>query len=82
MRPSLGSAGDALDDAPCESSSATLECEPLARRRFASPSGARMAAFSSIESWDDPLRPHAALGYRSPVTYDREHAPRAAALAA
>ena len=81
MRPSLGSAGDGSDDAPCESSSATLECEPLARRRFASPSGARMAAFGSIESWDDPLRPHPALGYRSPVTYDREHARGAASAA-
>jgi putative transposase len=36
VRPSMGSVGDAYDNALCESFSATLECELLARRRFAS----------------------------------------------
>jgi hypothetical protein len=36
VRPSMGSVGDAYDNAMCESFFATLECELLARRRFTS----------------------------------------------
>jgi len=36
VRPSMGSVGDAYDNAMCESFFATLECELLARRRFGS----------------------------------------------
>ena len=36
VRPSMGSVGDAYDNALCESFFATLECELLERRRFAS----------------------------------------------
>ena len=48
VRPSMGSVGDAYDDAPCESFFATLECELPARSRFASHAEARMATFSFI----------------------------------
>ncbi len=51
MRPSMGSAGDAYDNAMCDSFFATLECELLDRRRFASQAEARMACFSFIEGW-------------------------------
>lgn len=37
VRPSMGSVGDAYDNAMCESFFARLECELLARRRFAPP---------------------------------------------
>ena len=36
VRPSMGSVGDGYDNAMCESFFATLECELLDRRRFAS----------------------------------------------
>ncbi len=49
MRPSMGSVGDAYDNAMCESFFATLECELLERRRFASQAEARMACFGFIE---------------------------------
>ncbi len=49
MRPSMGSVGDAYDNAMCESFFATLECELLDRRRFAPQAEARMACFSFIE---------------------------------
>src|SRR5215211_8346713 len=78
VRPSMGSVGDAYDNAMCESFFATLECELLARRRFASQVEARMAVFSYLESWYNPLRLHSALGYRSPTNYEREHVPTAA----
>ena len=51
IRPSMGSVGDAYDNAMCESFFATLECELLARRQFASQAEARMAVFSYIEGW-------------------------------
>ena len=70
VRPSMGSAGDAYDNAMCESFLATLECELLDRRRFASQAEARMACLSFIEGWHNPVRLHSALGYRSPMAYE------------
>lgn len=49
---------------------ATLECELLDRRRFASQAEARMACFSFIEGWYNPVRLHSSLGYRSPMAYE------------
>ena len=77
VRPSMGSVGDAYDNAMCESFFATLECELLERRRFVAQAEARMAVFSFIEGWYNPLRLHSALGYRSPVTYEKEQTPAA-----
>lgn len=77
----MGSVGDAYDNAMRESFFAMLECEPLARRRFAPEAGARMAVFSYIESWCNLLCLHSALGYRSPTNHEREHA-QTTALAA
>jgi len=42
VRPSMGSVGDCYDNAMCESFFATLECELLARRRFATQAEARL----------------------------------------
>ena len=72
VRPSMGSVGDAYDNALCESFFATLECELLDRRRFASQAQARMAVFTFIEGFYNPVRLHSALGYRSPVRYEQE----------
>ena len=70
VRPSMGSVGDAYDNAMCESFFATLECEPLDRRRLASQAEARMTCFSFIEGWYNPVRLHSSLGYRSPMAYE------------
>ena len=77
VRPSMGSVGDAYDNAMAESFFSTLEAELLSRRRFVSQAEARMACFSYIEGWYNPVRLHSGLGYRSPMTYEAE---RAAAL--
>src|SRR3954451_2347432 len=74
IRPSMGSVGDAYDNAMCESFFAPLECELLARRRFASQAQARMAVFSYIEGWYNPGRRHSALGYLSPIAYEKRMA--------
>ncbi len=70
VRPSMGSVGDAYDNAMAESFFSTLEAELLSHRRFASQAEARMACFSYIESWYNPVRLHSGLGYRSPITYE------------
>jgi putative transposase len=68
---SMGSVGDAYDNAMCESFFATLECELLDRRRFKSHSEAKLAVFDFIEGFYNPRRLHSALDYRSPVEYER-----------
>ncbi len=70
VRPSMGSVGDAYDNAMADSFFSTLEAELLSRRRFASRAEAKMACFSYIEGWYNPVRLRSALGYRSPMTYE------------
>ena len=72
VRPSTGSVGDAYDNAMCESFFATLECELLDRHRFRSHGEARMAVFHFIEGFYNPSRRHSALGYLSPIEYERK----------
>jgi putative transposase len=73
IMPSMGSVGDAYDNAMAESFFASLERELLSRRRFKSHAEARMAVFEWIEGWYNPHRRHSGLGYRSPVNYERAH---------
>jgi putative transposase len=74
VMPSMGSVGDAYDNAMAESFFASLERELLSRRRFKSQAEAKMAVFEWIEGWYNPHRRHSALGYRSPVNYELVHA--------
>ncbi len=76
VRPSMGSVGDAYDNAMCESFFATLECELLDRRKFRTKAEARMAVFQFIEGWYNPGRRHSALGYQSPINYERRERER------
>jgi putative transposase len=73
VRPSMGSVGDCYDNAMCESFFATLECELLDRRSFATQKDARMAVFNFIEGWYNPRRRHSALGYLSPINFEKNH---------
>jgi putative transposase len=73
VRPSMGSVGDAYDNAMCESFFATLECELLDRHRFRTPADARLAVFDFIEGWYNPRRRHSALNYLSPIAFEAAH---------
>jgi putative transposase len=73
VRPSMGSVGDAYDNAMAEAFFATLECELIDRRRWPSQVEARMAVFSYIEGWYNPRRRHSALGYLSPAAFEARH---------
>jgi putative transposase len=71
VMPSMGSVGDAYDNAMAESFFATLERELLNRRRFKTQSEARMAVFEWIEGWYNPHRRHSSLGRISPINFER-----------
>ena len=71
VHPSMGSVGDAYDNAMCESFFATLECELLERRRFKTQAEARMAVFEFIEGFYNPVRRHSRIGYLSPIEYEK-----------
>ncbi len=73
VRPSMGSGGDAYDNAMCGSYFATLECELLDRNRFSTHTKAKMAIFSFIEGWYNPTRRHSGLDYLSPINYERRY---------
>lgn len=79
VRPSMGSVGDAYDNAMAESFFANLECELIDRRVWRTKSEARLAVFRWIEGWYNPRRRHGALDYLSPINYEKRHAERQAA---
>ena len=81
VRPSMGSVGDAYDNAMAESFFATLECELIERRSFKTKTEARTALFTYIEAWYNPRRRHSGLGYLSPATFEAKHQAGAAATA-
>jgi putative transposase len=74
VRPSMGSVGDAYDNAMAESFFASLECELLAKRSFETKSEAKLALFTYIEGWYNPRRRHSGLGRVSPINFERSHA--------
>ena len=71
VRPSMGSVGDCYDNALCESFFASLECELIDRRRFATRYEARTALFEYIEGFYNTHRRHSSLGYLSPANFER-----------
>lgn len=75
VRPSMGSVGDAYDNAMAESFFATLECELIDRRSWPTKTEARLALFTYIEGWYNPRRRHSALGQISPANFERNHTP-------
>jgi putative transposase len=73
VRPSMGTVGDAYDNAMAESFFATLECELIDRRSWQTKTEARLALFTYIEGWYNPRRRHSALGQTSPANFERRH---------
>lgn len=67
---SMGSRGDAYDNAQAESFMATLKTELIDRRSWPTRDDARRAIFDYIEGWYNPRRRHSALGYHSPAEYE------------
>jgi putative transposase len=76
---SMGTVGDALDNAVAESFFATLECELLDRYPWPTRTGLRTAIFDFIEVFYNRQRRHSTLDYASPVSYEHHHASAAPA---
>lgn len=74
VRPSMGSVGDCYDNAMCESFFATLECELIDRSTFRNHEQAHDAIFDFIEGFYNTQRRHSALGYYSPVQFEKRQA--------
>jgi len=66
---SMGSVGDALDNAVAESFFATLQTELLDRHRWNSRNELAQAIFEWIEVFYNQQRRHSTLGMHAPVTY-------------
>lgn len=68
---SMGSRGDALDNALCESFFKTLKAELIDRRSWPTKQEVRIAVFEFIECFYNRQRRHSALAYLSPEEYKR-----------
>lgn len=71
VRPSMSRAGDCWDNAVAESFFATLKRELVPARRWPTRAAAVRDLRAFIEQWYNHQRRHAALGYQSPIDYER-----------
>lgn len=71
VAPSMGSVGDAYDNALAEAFFASLKTELLLQHAFATRKAARLALFDYIEGFYNSHRRHSALGYLSPAEVER-----------
>jgi putative transposase len=71
LRPSMSAAGNCYDNAAMESFWSTLKTEWLHQKNFQTHQQARSAVFDYIETFYNPKRLHSALGYQSPVDFER-----------
>mgnify|MGYP002778941397 CR=1 FL=1 len=76
---SMGTVGDALDNAVAESFFATLQVELLDRRRWQTRAQLTTAIFEYTEVFYNRQRLHSTLGYLSPTEYEEVYAHRQAA---
>lgn len=70
VRPSMGTVGDAYDNAMAESFFALLESELLSRRTFKTKSEASLVLFTYIEAWYNRTRRHGSQGQISPLAFE------------
>lgn len=73
IKPSMGSRGDAYDNAMMESFFGTVKIELIDRRRWQSREDVQVALLSYIEGWYNPTRLQRALGWRSPLEFEAHH---------
>ena len=70
---SMGSIGDALDNAMAESFFGTLQLELLDRRHWETRAELASAIFEYIEAFYNPRRRHSSIGNLSPVEFETRH---------
>ena len=67
---SMGSRGDAYDNAAAESCISTIKNELVHQHRFTTRDQARLAVFDYIEGFYNPHRRHSRLDHKSPIEYE------------
>ena len=72
---SMGTVGDALDNAMAESFFATLQLELFDRKRWSTRRELAQAIFEYIEAFYNPERRHTKINYLSPLEYETRHRP-------
>jgi putative transposase len=70
---SMGSTGDAYDNAMAESFFASLETELIDRSSWRTRADAKLAVFDYIEAFYNPIRRHSSLGQISPTEFERRY---------
>ena len=70
---SMGTVGDALDNAMCESLIGTMKIELLNRQAWHTTDDVSTAVFHWIEAWYNRRRRHSSLGMVSPLEYESQH---------
>jgi putative transposase len=73
---SMGTVGDALDNAMAESFFGTLQLELLDRRHWETRAELASAIFEYIEAFYNPKRRHSSLGYLTPSEFEDLHSPQ------
>ncbi len=73
VRPSVGRTGICYDNAVAESFFATLKKELIHTRPWPTIDKLRTAVFEYIESYFNRRRRHSAIGYDTPIEYERRH---------
>lgn len=71
LQASMSATGNCYDNAAMESFWSTLKTESLHHQKFQTHQQARLAVFDYIETFYNPKRLHSALGYHSPVDFER-----------
>src|SRR5215207_6646368 len=74
LLPSMGTIGDAYDNAVIESFWARMQTELLDRRRWKTRVELANAIFEYLEIFHNRQRRHSALGWRTPVEFEKLHA--------
>jgi|SRR5579884_430638 len=76
---SMGSIGDAYDNAVAESFFGTLQRELLDEHHWATRKELALAIFEWIEAWYNPRRRHTSIGSLSPIEFESRYSTAAAA---
>lgn len=70
IRQSMSRKGDPYDNAVAENFFSCIKCECIYLNHFATRSAAMNAVFHYIEAFYNPVRPHSAIGWLAPNTFE------------
>ena len=74
LKPSMSGKGNCYDNAAVETFFKTLKAEMIWRRSWPTRRDVELALFQYINGFYNPRRRHSALGWKSPLAFEREAA--------